>query len=818
MKYRDCERATSCQCPVTLVGVVLFAAFAACTSGKGKIIYDSGTADSPLADLVLDVPRAETNTLDAVRNDALSDTARDSNVVSPDSGAGRDVGSDVSADSGIGDIRVDPPGADAPADRDASAPDAHQDSALDLAVADLQQTYDEGPFAPPPTLHTLALLAGKPGGGGNLDGIGSKARFYVPSGVISDGAGNLYVSDGPSIRKIVIATGVVTTLAGAAGNAVSKDGIGANAGFVSPAGLTYDGAGNLFLADRTAQTIRKIVIATGAVTTLAGSAGVQGRLDGTGSAAHFYAPQGIDTDGAGNLYVADTLNHAIRKVVIATGEVTTLAGTPGTGGDKDGTGTAALFYNPAGVASDRAGNLYVADAANELIRKIVTATGQVTTLAGPPGSLVGVEADGIGPAALFNSPFGITYSGGSLFVVDSNGNTLRKIEVATVTVTTLAGLAQASGSADGTGAAARFNTPLAVTSDGAGNLFVADDGNATIRKVVADTGVVTTLAGAAHNSGFSDGTGSDARFWAPHGMTSDDAGNLFVADYANDSIRKVVIASGAVTTLVGTGKPGSDDRTGTAASFDHPEGLSLDGAGNLLVSDSYNSTIRKIVLATGVVTTLAGSPKNSGSADGTGSLALFNNPEGLWCDRAGNLFVSDNVNHTIRKIVLATAEVTTLAGTPGGIGSSDGAGAAARFNYPMGISGDGAGNLYVADGYNRTIRKVVIATGTVTTLAGSPGQKGSSDGVGATARFDFVRDVAWDGAGGLFITDSGNNTVRWLEIATRHVTTLIGVPGQVGVQLGPVPGSLNSPTNLALGQAGELFISNDLENVIVVAQ
>jgi hypothetical protein len=311
-------------------------------------------------------------------------------------------------------------------------------------------------------------------------------------------------------------------------------------------------------------------------------------------------------------------------------------------------------------------------------------------------------------------------------------NSLTKVVIATGEVTTLAGSPEQAGNTDGIGDAARFENPSDMASDGAGHLFVAD--GLTIRKVVIATGEITTLAGSPGQTGNTDGTGTAARFEWLDGMASDGAGNLFVADKYNYRIRKVTIATGEVATLAGSpGYSGSSDGTGVAARFDDPQGIASDGTGKLFVVDTGNNAIRKVVIATGGVTTFAGSPEHQASSDGTGAAARFYGPRGIASDGAGNLFVADLVNHTIRKVIIATGEVTTLAGSPGQEGSSDGIGAAARFDYPGPIASDGAGNLFVAD-INNTVRKVVIATSEVTTLAGSPGQYGSSDGTGAAAR------------------------------------------------------------------------------------
>ena len=310
------------------------------------------------------------------------------------------------------------------------------------------------------------------------------------------------------------------------------------------------------------------------------------------------------------------------------------------------------------------------------------------------------------------------------------------------------------GSADGPGSAARFWGPVSVASDSAGNVYVADKYNDSIRKITP-AGEVSTLAGRAGSYGNADGQGSDARFNGPTGVATDSVGNVYVADNWNHTIRKITPA-GDVSTLAGkAGSFGSADGTGSAARFWFPWGVATDSAGNVYVSDFNNNTIRKVTPA-GEVSTLAGLAGSGGSADGTGSEALFYGPLGIATDSAGNVYVADW--HSIRKIT-PVGEVSTLAGVAWGPGTDDGTGSAAQFSFPVGVATDSAGNVYVADTYNNTIRKITPA-GEVSTLAGLPGSIGSADGTGSAARFDQPWGVATDAAGNVYVADTYNNTIR----------------------------------------------------------
>ena len=360
--------------------------------------------------------------------------------------------------------------------------------------------------------------------------------------------------------------------------------------------------------------------------------------------------------------------------------------------------------------------------------------------------------------------------------VTSNAATLG---VKAVGVTTFAGWPGSSGSADGSGRKARFSYPGGVRTDPAGNLYVADSSNYTIRKVTPG-GVVTTVAGTPGKSGSADGPAASAQFAGVGGVAVDSAGNLFVADSGNYTIRKITPA-GVVSTFAGVaGTRGDVDGTGSAARLYDPQNLAIDSADNIYVPDGAGNVVRRITPA-GVVTTIAGSGA-AGSADGTGLAAQFNDPTGIAVDVFGNVYVADNGNNTVRKI-LPGGVVTTLAGTPQVKGSADGNGTAARFNAPAGLGVDGSGNLYVADSGNDTIREV-SPSGFVTTVAGLAGSAGSVDGLAGTARFDTPGDVTVDSSGIVYVADALNSTVRRVIAGSDSAPFFTAQPASQSVNLG----------------------------------
>jgi hypothetical protein len=643
----------------------------------------------------------------------------------------------------------------------------------------------------------LSLVAGYPGNG-NIDGTGAKARFNSFRGMIADGAGNLYIADtdNQTIRKVVIATGVVTTLAGDPGVAGASDGTGTAAHFHTPAGLASDGAGNLYIADVDNHAIRKLALATGVVTTVAGQLGVAGSVDGGGAAARFSHPTDVLIDGA-DLYVADGGNSTIRKMVLATHAVSTFAGSAGNFGSIDGAGAAAQLAQPGRLASDGNGNLYVTEAAK--IRKIVIATATVSTLPISPGQTTTIDG-----SAVDSSFIGLASDGAGKLWISKFGHSVEQLDLATNQTTTDDGLS---------GNPIEGELSSAIACDQAGGVYVGYlSGNVLLARAAG--GAVTTLAGR-------DGMGERAQFDWPGGAAEDGSGNLYVADSGSGTVRKIVVATGAVTTFLdnpanaGNG-PGVPPAT---LSFNSPTGMGSDGQGNLYVANGVS--LQKVVEATGAVTPLA-APKWE---LGFGTTFSIRGPIDVTADGAGSLYVIDSdpsILTAIRRVDLASGAVTTVAGSPDpntdfvsetvseGV---DGVGAEVRFVAARGLTSDGDGNVYVAD--YTSVRKVVVATGTVTTLAGSPSETGTADGLGLAARFNGATSIASDHAGNLYVTDKDNYAVRKIVIATGKVTTVVGVLKHDGVVLGPLPAGLDQPLHVSMLSADRLVITT--RNAVLMA-
>lgn len=454
---------------------------------------------------------------------------------------------------------------------------------------------------------------------------------------------------------------------------------------------------------------------------------------------------GYLTKTAVNVYTAASIHHLVIKLFQGATEVAakTIAGSD--------LNKAVTFSNLRANTSYRV-RCYAYLADNTPISKdatswvdIVTETNDAPLIAPLPVFLSDILFNGVGTGTIQVTNGGYSFAGVEKLFVPLTG-----------VVTTFAGVKGSWGTIDGIGTNAKFDLPLGLAISG-NDLYVADHDRHTIRKILLTTGEVSTYAGSPGATGTVDGVGTSARFNIPCGLALD-GNNLYVADEGNNAVRKIDLTTKEVTTLAGTiGASGSLDAVGTNAKFWGPFGILVNG-NNLYVSESGNSVIRQIDLTTKAVSLFAGTMGITGFVDGVGNAAQFYKPRGLAVDGA-NLYVADDKNHAIRKVVLATKEVSTFAG--GAIGTANGVGTIAQLNRPYGLATDGT-NLYVADDYNHAIRQIDLATRMVTTLAGTPGATGSVDATGANARFyNPVGLVMWGNS--LFVSDNNNCVIRFIQ-------------------------------------------------------
>ena len=481
---------------------------------------------------------------------------------------------------------------------------------------------------------------GTPDFGGD-NGPATSAQLSFPDGVAVDSAGNLYIADG-GVRIREVSNGVITTVAGNGVHGYGGDNGPATSAQVVTTGVAVDSTGNLYIADLYNSRIRKV--SKGVITTVAGN-GVYGYSgdNGPATSAQLGEPFGVAVDAAGNLYIADTLNARVRQV--SNGVITTVAGGVNVVSDS-GPATGAQLAEPKGVAVDAAGNLYIAD--YDRIRKV--SSGMIATVAG--GGNV-VSDNGPATGAQLAQPYGAAVdSAGNLYIADLGNRLIRK--VSNGVVTTVAGGGSVLGD-NGPATGAQLTWPGGVAVDAADNLYIAEQGSSRIRKV--SNGVIATVAGdGTWGYGGDNGPATSAQLSGPWGVAVDSAGNLYIADTRNNRIRKV--SNGVITTVAGNGTPGFSGDNGPAsnAQLNGPSGVAVDAAGNLYIADSGNYRIRKV--SNGVIATVAGSgvtsPAGGGgfSGDyGPATSARLNNPSGVAVDSAGNLYIADTGNDRIRVLI-----------------------------------------------------------------------------------------------------------------------------------------------------------------------
>ncbi len=648
--------------------------------------------------------------------------------------------------------------------------------------------------------------------GGNLIPNGTATNVGVgAAGVAVSPAGVVYFADSSNhtIRKVDPATGLSTVVAGVGTSGFSGDGGSAlNARLNSPKGVAIDGAGNLYIADTSNHRIRKIDALTGNISTIAGNGtGTFGGDNAAATAARVNSPQGVAVDGSGNVYIADTSNNRVRRIDAGTGNISTVAGN-GTGGyladNVAATGT--RINAPRGVVVDGLGNLYIADTSNNRIRKVNTG-GTITTFAGT-GTASFSGDNGAATSATIRAPQALTLdSAGNLYIADTTNHRVRKVSTGGI-ITTLSGTGSAGYGGDGGAATSgQLSSPAGIAVNGSGEVFVGDTGNLRVRRISG--GNISTFAGTGSATyGGDGGPITNAQFTNPQDIVFDNAGNAYISDSGTHRIRKVT-PGGTITTIAGTGVAGfsGDNGPATSAQINTPLGIARDAAGNLYFADGNNNRIRKVTPG-GTITTFAGDGTGSfGGDNGPATSAQIFGPFNIKFDSLGNAYIADTGNNRIRKVTPG-GTITTYAGTGTANFSGDGGAAtAATFNTPIGLAFDGSDNLYVTDYSNGSIRKITQATGIITTVAGNGANGyGGDNGPATSAQLNSPRAVLVDTNGDLYIADTTNSRVRKVD-AGGTITTVAGDGNAAFSGDGGPPASaqVSTPQGLALyGTAGIL--------------
>lgn len=668
------------------------------------------------------------------------------------------------------------------------------------------------------------------------------AAIVQPQRVTVDSSGNVYFTASNAVFKMS-STGTITLLAGTGRVGYAGDGGPAiQAQFNDPQGIAVDFQGHIYVAD-TGNSLIRVITPDGNINLYAGNApfGVPtfGWTGDGGPAigAQLDLPVGMAVDSAGNLYIADSANNAIREVTTGGGNISTIAGlgptAPGFSGDL-GPAYAAALNGPLDVALDKSSNVYIADTNNANVREITAATGIIATVAGSTAIVsnavvlaFGFSGDG-GTAitAELAGPAGVAIdSAGNLYIATYSDNRIRVVNLSGI-INTFAGNSGYGFAGDGGPAIkSQLSAPRGISVDGAGNLYLADRWNNRIRKIAG--GTISTIAGSGQgNFGGDFGPPTQAQLSAPAGIVVAPNGTVYVSDTLNNRVRMVTptIMAGlamtipsTITTIAGNGNPafGGDGGAATSAALNQPAGLALDASGNLYIADSNNAVVRKVTLA-GVISTVAGTGGVQGySGDGgPATQAKLMAPVGVAVDPSGNLYIADYYGW-IREVNAKTGIITTFAGNGSNGYSGDGGSAtAAQFYNPVGVAVDSAGDVFVADSDNGAVR--MIANGIITTIAGNGALGYTGDGAPATlAEFSAISGIAVDAQGNIYVADTNNNAIRLFPLH-GIVSTIAGTgaQGYTGDNGPATLAELNGPMAVAVTSSGTVYFADTGNNSV----
>jgi sugar lactone lactonase YvrE len=649
------------------------------------------------------------------------------------------------------------------------------------------------PPPPPPSNFPLDLLAGEAHAIGNLDGPALAARFRQPGGAVSDAQGNLYVADtnNHSIRKLT-ASGIVSTIAGGKGQPGDAWGPSASSRIANPVGIVRDRRGNLYVADAGAHAIRRLA-PDGAggwvVDTIAGKSFEAGAVDGTVREARFDRPWGLALDSLGNLYVADTNNHAVRRIRLDAGMVETFAGKLGERGDAPlAPGVPRLdtrFDTPSGVAVDAQGNVFVADTYNSVVQKISAQTQTAITVAGRSDEPFDVDGEGYPGAgnARLAYPGAIAIDSANRVLVES-GTAVRALafDGSATQVTTVAGSPYVAGDTDGPATSASFRSMLALHVTHDHDIIVMEWSQGTLRKISSGANpTVTTIAGARAIRGNTDGLGAAAKFDDPRGVAWSASTGLVVADITRI---RAVDANGRVRTVAGS-QSGFEDGPVATARFGYAVGVAVAPDGVIHVADASNCAVRRI--ASSQVSVIAGKPGDCQVIDGPPSVARFRGPRHLADDPGGLLVVED---HVLRRIH-ADGSIQTIAGSIGQCGLVDGdALTVGRLCGPSQVAVAPDGVIYVLDA--KGIRRLE---------RGADGRLN----IATAFRSSSIRSFTIDPQGLLYV-GSHDHTIS--RIAGNGEATLVaGTADTQSFIPGSLPGVLSEPNGMAIRPDGALLFS-----------
>ncbi len=602
-------------------------------------------------------------------------------------------------------------------------------------------------------------------------------------------AGHILISQAARqvISELNIYSGLMYTKWGTGVAGYSGDGGPADeCTFANPGGVSYDSAGNAYMADVNNYVIRRIDAVTGVITTVAGN-GTRGYSGdgGPATAAMFSKPRTVVVDKNGDLLITDTDNHRIRKVDMTTGIVTTVCGTGSSGTTGNGgPATAAKIAYPLDMVVDLVTNDYYFPSWDKHnIRKVDGTTGIISQVAGTNSS--GFSGDGgAATAAKISWPTSLALNAAAtrLYIADESNERIRVVDLVGGTIDTYAGTGSVGYTGDGgSRLLCTFDNPRALTIDANENLYITERGNHNVRKITYATGIITTVAG----DGTAPGTGTEPLRFAtisnPYGCAySPDKSKLYIAENGARRIKVADLVTGQVTIFAGTGESGNTGDGGQAvdATFGSIYQITVGKVtGNVYIADLSYHRVRVVNVGTGVISAYAGTGSSGHSGDGGPALsAQMTQPISLESDASENIYIAAYGNKRVRKVDYATGNISTFAGNGSSGPSGDGGAAtSAAINRPYQCSINPAGTyMYIATRHNHQIRRVDMSTGIITTTAGTGSSGYTGDGGLATAAtLNSPRGVVGaDDA--VYISDVGNSVIRKVDLATGNISTYAG--------------------------------------------
>jgi uncharacterized protein (TIGR03437 family) len=650
----------------------------------------------------------------------------------------------------------------------------------------------------------------------------SSTSIGTPRRVTNDSSGNVYFSAGNAVYKLT-SGGTLTVVAGNSRAGFSGDGGPAvNAQLNFPQGLAFDPAGSLYIADTKNNRVR-IVTKDGLINTFAGNGQISTgggpsnyNDNGPATSGLLHLPSGVASDKNGNIYIADTADNTIRQVT-TDGIIHTYAGDsyPGFFGDS-GNPINAEFYGPQDVAFDSSGNLYVADTQNSRIRQISPSSGLITTYAGggttgSVGAQKGVAANGdkgLATSAIIQVPYALAIDSSGVLYFAQNGDSTIRKVDTKGIINTIAGTGTAGFGGDGSSATGALLNFPTGIALDSSGNLYVAD-SVNLRVRKVAGGTMTTVAGnGVLNYGGDNGSATKAQLNGPLGTAVDGAGNLYVADAGNHEVRKID-TKGNITAVLGNGTAGAGSNQASG-----PQGVTVDGSGNVYIADTQNARIVKVTPGGSASTVAGNGTPGYGGDNGAATSAQIYTPTGVAVDAKGTLYIADYQNHRVRKVT-ADGTITTVAGTGNqGYAGDGGPASSALLNYPAGVTVDSGGNLYIADWGNYVIRKV-LANGTIVTIAGNhrPGFSGDG-GLATQAQIDSPTDLAVDASWNVYFTDS---SARVREVLTSGFITTIAGNGTVGYSGdggSALAAQLNTPAGVAVDSTGNVYISDSGNNAV----